>query len=494
MRWKVVLAIAIGACACRPAPQARVEKLVIGQLSSATVLDPHLQDDERTYSTLDHFYNKLVTYGSELQILPELATRWENLSDTVWRFHLRRGVVFHDGRPFGAEDVLATIRRAQSLPGTQVGYYVQAIRDIRVEDDATILFVTRDPTPVLLNKLVWIDVVPRGTGAAAISKPVGTGPYEYVSGKPGTPIIGRRFDRFWGTRPVFPEVRIVPLPDSGERAHAIPNGQADIVARFPEEYWGWAQKEAKMRLLRRQGVSATLLAFSVRRGSPFADVRVRRAVALTLDRAEVAARGMKGLGVPLEQIVPSTVFGFSNRLPRLEKNVAKAKALLSDAGFAGGLDADIILPDYLQGAASEIQRQLSEIGVRLRLIAMPFSRFNERWGGGEDPLTLFGWGAGTGDISDVLDALLHTPGNGYGKNNHNGYSSEKLDRLIEVSDRTLDPAARLELLNSAQELVREDVPLVPVVLRFDLYASRTDLDWFPRPDRRVRAFDVRPAR
>src|SRR5262249_43184878 len=135
MKWKVVLAMAIGACACRPAPVARVEQLVIGQLSSATVLDPHLQDDERTYSSLDHFYNKLVTYGSELQILPELATRWENLSDTVWRFHLRPGVVFHNGHPFGAEDVLATIRRAQSLPGSQVSYYVQAIRDIRVEND-----------------------------------------------------------------------------------------------------------------------------------------------------------------------------------------------------------------------------------------------------------------------------------------------------------------------------------------------------------------------
>src|SRR5579862_5913152 len=162
VRSAAILALAmveaLAAFSCRRAGGGRETNLVIGQLSSATVLDPQLQDDERTYSTLDHFYNKLVTFGPELQILPELATRWENLSDTIWRFHLRKGVFFHDGRPFGAADVLATIRRAQSLPGSQVGYYVHAIREIRVEDESTIVFVTRDPTPVLLNKLVYIDI------------------------------------------------------------------------------------------------------------------------------------------------------------------------------------------------------------------------------------------------------------------------------------------------------------------------------------------------
>ncbi len=494
VRSAAILAIVVAVSSCRRGGETRSDSLVIGQLASAAILDPHLQNDERTYSTLDHFYNKLVTFGPELQIVPELATRWENLSDTVWRFHLRRGVVFHDGRPFGAADVLATIRRAQSAPGSQVNHYVQSIREIRVEDDATIVFVTRDPTPVLLNELVFIDIVPRGTGPGAIERPVGTGPYEFVSGKPGSPIVGKRFDRYWGPRPFFSKVTILPLADNAARAHAIPDGVADLIARFPEEFWSWAQTQKKMRVLRRQGVSEILIGFSTGRGSPFADIRLRRAVALAIDRPKVAARGLQGLAAPLDQLVPSTVFGYSNKLRRVERDAVAAVRLLSEAGYPNGLEATAILPDYLQGAAAEIARQLREVGIRVRLVPLPFARFNERWEREGDPLAIFSWGAGTGDISDILDALLHSRQNGFGRSNHFGYANEKLDRLIEISDRTLDPAARLELLTSAQELIREDLPLLPVVLRFDLYAARRDLKWFPRPDRRVRAFDVRPAR
>jgi peptide/nickel transport system substrate-binding protein len=497
MRWKVrsaaLLATAIGVCSCRPVQETRNAGLVIGQLSSATTLDPQLQDDERTYSTLDHFYNKLVTFGPELQILPELATRWENLSDTVWRFHLRKGVVFHNGRPFGASDVLATIRRAQSAPRSQVSYYVQSIREIRVEDDSTIVFVTRDPTPVLLNKLVYIDIVPRETGAGTIERPVGTGPYEFVSGRPGAPILGKRFERYWGPRPFFGRVSILPLPDNEARAHAIPDGIADLVGRYPEEFWKWAQTQKKMRLLRRQGVMAIYIGFSMKAGSPFSDARVRRAVALSIDRPQVAARGLQGLAAPLDQLVPSTVFGYSSKLGGLERNTGAAVRLLAEAGYPDGFETIVILPDYLRGASAEIQRQLAEVGIRLRLAPLPFSRFNERWIREEDALLIFAWGAGTGDISDVLDAVIHTQQNGFGSSNHFAYSNPKLDHLIELSDHTLDPAARLELLTSAQEIIREDLPLIPVLLRFDLYAVRSDLDWIPRPDRRVRGFDVRPA-
>jgi peptide/nickel transport system substrate-binding protein len=347
---------------------------------------------------------------------------------------------------------------------------------------------------VLLNKLVYMDIVPRDSGAAPIERPVGTGPYTFVSGKPGEPVIGKRFDRFWGPRPVFRDVTILPLPDDASRAHAIPEGVADLVGRFPEEYWSWAQKQKGMRVLRRQGVSEILIGFSMKPGSPFSDVRVRRAVALSIDRRLVASRGLRDLGAPLDQLVPSTVFGYSNRLARMPTDPAAAARLLAEAGFAGGLETSAVLPDYLRGAAGEIQRQLADVGIRLRLVALPLPRFNERWAREEDGLAIFSWGAGTGDISDLLDALLHSRQNGFGKSNHFGYVSARLDPLIELSDRTLDPAVRLDLLTSAQEIIREDLPVMPVVLRLDLYAARSDLEWFPRPDRRVRAFDARPAR
>jgi peptide/nickel transport system substrate-binding protein len=483
------LALLLAITACRRARPLAASRIAIGQLTSATTLDPHLQDDERSYSTLDHFYDKLVTFGLEMQLVPGLAVRWENVSDTEWRFHLRRGVVFHDGRPFGAEDVRATILRAQSLPGSMVSYYVQSIREVRVVDDATVVFLTRDPSPVLLNKLVFIAIVPRNAPASAIDRPVGTGPYTFVSGGPGEQIEGARFPAFWGAPPEFERVSIVPLPGREDRARAISTGRVDAVGRFPEEFWKGASVEKSVRFVSRQGITEVLLGFSGRPGSPFADPALRRAIALALNRREIAARGLRGLAVPLDQLVPPTVFGYSSRLPPAPHDPEEARQLLDASGIGARGPLEMIFPDYLRGVAEEIVREMGALGLRVSPIELPFASFNARWARGDTPLTLFGWGAGTGDASDFFDALVHSPERGFGRSNYFGYASSGMDGLIEQSDRTLDPAARLETLTRAQELLRQDLPFIPLALRFDLYAVRSGLRWTPRPDRRVRAFD-----
>jgi peptide/nickel transport system substrate-binding protein len=362
---------------------------------------------------------------------------------------------------------------------------------VRVVDDATVVFLTRDPSPVLLNKLVFIAIVPRNAPASPIDRPVGTGPYTFVSGGPGLQIEGARFPAFWGAPPEFERVSIVPLPGREDRARAISTGRVDAVGRFPEEFWKGASVERSVRFVSRQGISEVLLGFSERRGSPFADPALRRAVALALDRRQIAARGLKGLAVPLDQLVPPTVFGYSNRLPPAPHDPAQARRIVESSGIGAHGPVEMIFPDYLRGVAEEIVREMATLGLPVSPIELPFASFNARWAQGDAPLTLFGWGAGTGDASDFFDALVHSPESGFGRSNYFGYANAGMDGLIEQSDRTLDPAARLETLTKAQELLRQDLPFIPLALRFDLYAVRRGLHWTPRPDRRVRAFDFR---
>jgi peptide/nickel transport system substrate-binding protein len=485
----------VGIASCRsgpPVPASREgPRLVLGQVTSAVTLDPHGHDHGPTSVTLGHFYESLVTFGAEMDLRPALAERWENPTDTTWRLHLRRGVVFHDGRPFGAEDVATSLRRALA-PASHIRHFVRAIAEIHVVNEATVELTTRTPAPVLLNNLVFVPIVPRDTGVETITRPVGTGPYRFVGGAPRATIEGARFERYWGVRPAFERVAVVPLPDPRERAGAVEQGRADVVSQYPTEHWNGGRGSSRERLVSRRGLMTVMLGFSLRPGTPMADIRVRRAIAAAVDRDALVRDSMLGLGAPLDQMVPPSVAGHSSGLEPLRRRVADARRLLAEAGYPQGFEAPLSVADVHEDLARGVVSQLGEVGVRLKLIVVPQNEFYDRWAGEETELTVFGWQASTGDASGSFDPLLHSPGQGYGRFNHFAYSNPALDDLIELSDRIQAPKERGEILARAARLTRDDVPVLPLVVRDDLYAVGTGLDWSPRLDRRVRAFDVKP--
>lgn len=488
-----IVFVAAGVAACRRPGVARGSReITLGQTTSAATFDPHIRDLSQTSITLSHFYEPLVAFGSEMELKASLAERWENPSETLWRFHLRRGVVFHDGRPFGGEDVAASLKRA-SGPKSQLRHYVHAIADVRVVDDATVEVVTRGPAPVLLNNLVFVAIVPRGTGPEEIARPVGTGPYRFVNGKPGGVVVGERFERHWGVPPAFERVTILPLPDPQERAEAVASGRADIVSQYPSRSWGDGRAPPSVRLVSRRGLSETMLGFSLRRGMVFADPRLRRAVALAVDREALVRDALEGRGAPTDQVVPPSVVGYSRSLRRGLLDRDRARRLVTEAGFSSGIEVPLLASDANADIAEALAAQLAGIGIRLKLDLLPQSRFYERWVADEVPLSVFGWAAATGDASGTFEALLHSPGEAHGRFNRFGYSNATLDGLIEMSDQEQRPKERQELLARVAETVHDEAPIVPLALSDDLYAIRRGLEFHPRLDRRVRAFEVRPA-
>lgn len=130
-----LLAVLPFACARRastPAPPLR-----IAMPSAPTSLDPHLQDEVNTFSVLGNIYEGLTEFDADMQVQPALAVRWENPDDLTWRFHLRRGVRFHDGRPLTAADVVFSLNRARSHPQSRVASYLVAVRDVQALDSST---------------------------------------------------------------------------------------------------------------------------------------------------------------------------------------------------------------------------------------------------------------------------------------------------------------------------------------------------------------------
>ncbi|HKC23775.1 MAG TPA: ABC transporter substrate-binding protein [Thermoanaerobaculia bacterium] len=488
-----LLAIAvISSCRSERRAPARTALLRIGQLTSGVTLDPHRHDSYYTNVTLGQVYEKLVTLGRGFELLPELAEGWESPSETVWRFHLKRGVVFHDGSPFGAEDVVASLKRA-AAPESHVRHYLQSVADVRAVDAFTVDVVTKRPAPVLLNDLAFVMIVPRATGPQTIDRPIGTGPFAYVSGKAGGTIAARRFARWHGPAPAFEAIEIVSLPDARQRARAIDEGRADLVAQFPPEDWDGTRSDPRVRLISRPGVAVDFLFFSARKGSPFADLRVRRAIALAVDKEDVVRSAFHGLGAPANEIVPPSVFGYAAGLPAAARDVAAARRLLAEAGYERGLSAQLVTSARVEPVGRAVARQLAEAGVTLSLEVLPQNEFYERFSREQIPLALHSYGASTGDAANTLEAMLHSRRDGYGTFNASSFASPLLDDLIERAGQELAPAVRRGTLEAAMRLVSDEVPVVPLAVRNDLYALRSDLVWTPAAAR-LRAIDVRPAR
>ncbi len=281
----------------------------------------------------------------------------------------------------------------------------------------------------------------------------------------------------------------MPLPDPTKRAEAVSSGKADLANNFPLEYYQWGLKQQNIRIVSRAGLGVVFLGFSMVKKSPFADLRVREAVSLAFDREKIIGSEPQPLVVPMHQIVPPGIFGYSSELRPFVYDKGRADLLLKEAGFSKGLQAELLLPNSLEDLGTQIKNQLEGANVHLRLRVLPWKDFYQQFNDRKYQLALFAWSASMGDASDVLDGL-RTPKDG--TSNHFSYSNPRLDELIELSLRTPKIRDRRKLLNEAMAIIRKDLPVLPIVQRFNIYAVRPDLDWTPRLDRHVRAFDIRP--
>lgn len=186
----LIAAAMLMGCSHRP-PQ----RLTLALEDDIVSLDPHAYDDEVTSSVLFNIYQGLVGFDPRMRIVLLLAERWENPNDLTWRFFLRPGIEFHDGRELQAEDVVFSLERAR---GGRLGHYLSAIGQVRALDSRTVEVVTKEPSPILLNKLSFVAIVPRGS-PDTIRHPVGTGPYVLSEYRLRERLVLKSFSGYWGS-------------------------------------------------------------------------------------------------------------------------------------------------------------------------------------------------------------------------------------------------------------------------------------------------------
>jgi peptide/nickel transport system substrate-binding protein len=491
--WLALAATIGGGVACSGGPGGGAAPLRLVFHSGPQGLDPHLHDEFATHWVLDNVYDSLVAFDAEMHVRPALAVGWDNPDDLTWRFRLRPGVRFHDGRPLAAADVVVSIERARSHPRSKMSGYLVEVAAARAVDPLTVEVQTRRPYPILLNKLTFIAVVPRDA-PPLISRPVGTGPYRFVSYAPGRRVELAAFRRGWPPgQGGEPRVSIGFESDAAKRVERLTSGQADLIAELPSGDADRVQAAPGCAVRAAGGLAVTYLQPRVD-APPFSDPRVRRAISLAVDREALVRAMLHGHGAAAGQMVGPKVFGYAPEIRAPRRDLAAARRLLAAAGHPGGLDAAI---EYRDGQDIEpLRAQLAEAGIRLQPRPRAWSELYPRLLRGQVAFYYGSWQCASGDASDLFDNKIHTrdPARGYGDSNSNGYSNPALDRLIESSGATLNMNERRRILEGAMRLLAADLPLIPLAVPYNLFGVRASLAWAPRLDSRILAADVRRAR
>lgn len=478
-------------------------------------MDPYTRQETFLLSFNGNIYEPLIRRDRNLGLEPALATRWEQVNPTTWRFQLRPGVKFSDGSPFTADDVVFSITRARG-PGSNVAAFFAGVTEVRKIDDLTIEMVTGAPDPILPNNLTsfgvmskaWLERNNAGRVADLTSREenfatrnaMGTGPFMLSSREPDRRTVLVPNPGWWDrAEHNLTRVEFNVIANDATRVAALLSGEVDMVYTVPPQDMERIGRTQGLRII--QGpelrtiylgmdqMRPQLLKSDVQGRNPFQDVRVRRAMMQAIDIEAIRTRVMRGQARPTAQIFGPGVNGFVEENDRrLPLDVEGARRLLAEAGYPNGFGVTLDCPNdrYVNDEAicTAVTSMLARIGVRVTLAAQTRVRFFAEINAPRynTSFYLLGWTPNTYDAHNSLFNLAATRNGERGMFNNGGYSNPRFDALVDQIGTETDPPRRQELINQATRLLQEDVAYIPLHQQQVVWAARNNVQLVQQAD------------
>ena len=483
-------------------------------------LDPHSQNHATTNAILQHAYEGLTRYNAKYEPEPALATKWTTISPTQVRFDLRKGVKFHDGSPFTADDVLFSFGRIKQPQGT-MSIYVAGIADIKKIDDHTVDFILAGPNPLLLRNIgdffimskTWADKNKTANVQDYKAKEEnfasrnvnGTGGYRITGWTPDQRITMTANPDWWDKANAsnVTEVVYTPIKADATRVAALLSGEVDMVTDLPTQDVARLKQNAGLKVLEGAEVRTIFigldqhnneLQFSDVKGkNPFKDVRVRQALNLAVDRTAIQRTIMRGLSVPGMLMVAPGVNGYTKEADKpVTANIDAAKKLLADAGYPNGFEFTLDCPNNRYVNDEEICQAIvgmwARAGLKVKLNAMPFATYIPKIQKHESSAYMLGWGVATYDALYSLQSLVRTKTTGADGNFNLGRVNDpKLDALIDAAKSETDVAKRDALLKEGLKLTMDNAYYVPIHHQIRPWAMKKNVSTVHRSDDRPEA-------
>ncbi len=501
-----LFAAALSACVATPVMAAEFRWATT---ADAATLDPHAQNTATVLGFLNNVYEGLVRRGRDMRLEPALAERWEALPDGAgWRFHLRRGVSFHDGAGFDAEDVVFSYERAAARESDVASWFARVVR-VEAIDSHTVDFLTSAPEPIFPDSIANFMILDQGwaeangaarpdreTGNYATLNANGTGAFRVTLREPGLQTVLEPFDKWWGT----PEHNITrathkPIKNPATALASLISGAVDFIEPVPIQDVERLRATEGVQVI--EGVEARTLFFGFRQNSEtlldgganiFTDARVRRAVNHAIDVDAIVKVILHGAAQPVSQLIDPASRGFSRaRAARPAFDPDAAKALIAEAG-ATGAAFTLACPNdrYIadEAVCQAVVGMLAQTGLAPRLTTLPAAQYFAALREGQFDMYLLGWSAGTFDAEHPIRFLAATPDaeKKLGSWNFGGFSNARVDDLLPLIQSELDEHARQAMLDEVTAILQDEAAYVPLYVQPLLWGARANIALSQRAD------------
>jgi peptide/nickel transport system substrate-binding protein len=481
--------------------------LTFGTSADPVVLDGALVSDGESLRAIDQMMEGLVTLRpGTTEVTPGLAKSWEVSSDGLeYTFQLQEGVKFHDGTDFNAEAVCYNFDRWYNFKGSfqnpDASYYWQTVfggfsdgktpslyKSCEVVDDATVKLTLTTPSSSILPALsltsftiaspaalkkykadagrVGSDGLFRPTGTYGTEHPTGTGPYKFVEWIEGDKLTFERNEDYWGDFTGNVGTLIFrPVEDPAARLQALQTQELqgfDLVD--PQDYQTIEQDES-LQLLNRPAFNIGYVGIN-QAIEPLDDIAVRQAIAHAIDREEVVKAFYAGQGVVAKEFMPPEVFGYAEDVKEYPYDPAKAKKLLTDAGYELPVKVDFAYPTgverpYMPNPEANFQAMVKDLEDCCFEVEKKSAPWDPDYLGAADNgqygLYLLGWTGDFGDPDNFIGTFFQTPQKAW------GFENKEIFNILDRAEQETDHQKRVELYQEANRLIMEFLPGVPYV-------------------------------